>query len=212
MVLFNFNWCFRNFVCYKGHLFIQMPMRETDRNPILVDTKIWAWNTLLAESQKRNARCVHLDGFFFFDVIAIKDLFFNESRSVYVADFLISTCLLLHRNDNLCVCLRNTRIIALYKMSSSLYHFFCNNLFRCFKAYISFKEISHCSEQKNLHTIMICSRANLKFVLNSGRVSERPVSLHWKCCYCQFEFVCPAILKPEITPIPSQANSDKTPS
>ena len=52
---------------------IQMPMKETDRNPILVDKK----------------KCkVCTFGWVFFYVIAINDLFSNESQSIYAADFL----------------------------------------------------------------------------------------------------------------------------
>ena len=42
---------------------IQMPVKETARNPILVDTKTRAQCTLPAESQKRNGRYVYFDGF-----------------------------------------------------------------------------------------------------------------------------------------------------
>lgn len=42
---------------------IQMPVKETARNPILVDTKTRAQYTLPAESQKRNGRYVYFDGF-----------------------------------------------------------------------------------------------------------------------------------------------------
>ncbi|GAY46869.1 hypothetical protein CUMW_100310 [Citrus unshiu] len=110
---------------------IQMPMKETDRNPILVDKK---------------------------------------------------KCKPLHRNDRL------------YKFQ---------------------KDQSLLGEEKFAYDYDLF-KSQIKVCLELWKVEQEasftPVEDRWKCCYCQFEFVCPAVLKLEITPIPSQADSDNTPS
>lgn len=44
---------------------IQMPLKETDRNPILLDIKTRVRDTLPDEAQRRNGRYVYFSGFCF---------------------------------------------------------------------------------------------------------------------------------------------------
>lgn len=193
---------------------IQMPLKETNRNPILVDTKTRARDTLPAESQKRNGRLQLMCYKFLWDNLAADNF---PSTQFYDFFSLNSDCVL---SEEIIEKTSNAGFPA--KTLDDLVTYFRNtwNMLppshnQLLLRYEFQKDQSLLGEEKFAYDhdlfksqIEVC----LEFWKGEREASFTPVEERWKCRYCQFESVCPAVLKPEITPIPSQTDSNNIPS
>ncbi|KAL9413062.1 hypothetical protein AB3S75_041687 [Citrus x aurantiifolia] len=193
---------------------IQMPVKETARNPILVDTKTRAQYTLPAESQKRNGRLQLMCYKYMWDNLAADNF---PSMQFYDFFSLNSDCIL---SEEIIEKTFNAGFPA--KTLGDLVKYF-RNMWNMLPAshnqlllrYEFQKDQSLLGEEKFAYDydlfnsqIEVC----LEFWKGERGASFTPLEDRWKCRYCQFESVCPAVLKPEITPIPSQTDCNNTPS
>ncbi|KAH9660957.1 exonuclease V [Citrus sinensis] len=193
---------------------IQMPVKETARNPILVDTKTRAQYTLPAESQKRNGRLQLMCYKYMWDNLAADNF---PSMQFYDFFSLNSDCIL---SEEIIEKTSNAGFPA--KTLGDLVKYF-RNMWNMLPAshnqlllrYEFQKDQSLLGEEKFAYDydlfnsqIEVC----LEFWKGEREASFTPLEDRWKCRYCQFESVCPAVLKPEITPIPSQTDCNNTPS
>lgn len=191
---------------------IQMPVEETDRNPILVDTKTRARYTLPAESQKRNGRFQLMCYKYMWDNLAADNF---PSMQFYDFFSLNSDCVL---SEEIIEKTSNAGFQA--KTLGDLVTYFRNTWNMLPPSYNQLllryefqKDQSLLGEEKFAYNhdlfksqIDVC----LEFWKGEREASFTPVEDRWKCRHCQFESVCPAVLKPEITPIPSQTDSNNT--
>ncbi|KAK3206058.1 hypothetical protein Dsin_020104 [Dipteronia sinensis] len=193
---------------------IQMPVNETDRNPIIVDLKTRVLETLPAESQRRNGRLQLMCYKYLWDNL-VADNF--PSRQFF--DFFS-----LNPYHVLSEEVREITAEAGYpaKTLDDIVRFYMNTWSMLPPAHNQLllryefqKDQSLLGEVEFAYDHdWLKSRIQgcLEFWKGEREASYIPDEERWKCKYCQFASVCSTIDKPESSRNASKTNSDSFPS
>ncbi|KAJ0020825.1 hypothetical protein Pint_32222 [Pistacia integerrima] len=193
---------------------IQMPVKETHRNPILVDTKTRVSETLPAESQRRNGRLQLMCYKYMWDNLAAGafpsrqffDYFSLNPEYVLSEEIRESTA------DEGYPAKTLEDIVTFYMNTWNMLPSAHNQLLLRYEFQ---KDQSLIGEDKFYYDEnWLKSRIEdcLEFWRGEREASYTPVEDRWKCQFCQFAPVCSGNPKPESTPSSSQADSNTSSS
>ncbi|TXG73896.1 hypothetical protein EZV62_002475 [Acer yangbiense] len=189
---------------------IQMPVKETDINPMIVDVKTRVLETLPAESQRRNGRLQLMCYKYMWDNLAAGNF---PSRQFF--DFFS-----LNPYHVLSEEVRENTAEAGYpaKTLDDIVRYYMNAWNMLPPAH---NQLLLRYEFQNDQSLLgevefaydhdwLKSRIQgcLEFWRGEREASYIPDEERWKCKYCRFASVCPAIGKPESSRSPSKTNSD----
>ncbi|XP_035541469.1 exonuclease V, chloroplastic-like, partial [Juglans regia] len=187
---------------------VRMPVTESDRNPIFVDTKTRVQNTLPAEPQKRKGRLQLMcykylwdnlvtdefpsNRFFnFFSLnpysILSEEIRENTAKSGFPAKIL-DDMVRYYRQKCSMLSPAHDQLLVRYELQKDN-KLIGEDLF----AYDSdwLKSQIHCC---------------LEFWLGEREANCTPPEERWKCRFCKFDFVCPTITNPDSASSPTKAN------
>ncbi|XP_047173259.1 exonuclease V, chloroplastic-like [Vigna umbellata] len=173
---------------------IRMPLKQNDHNPILIDTKTRARDTLPAEPQRRNGRL---------QLMCYKYLWDNLVADNFPSNIFF-TYFGLNPQHNLCEDLKVTSADSGFSASTlddvvRYYRNTCRMLApahdQLLLRYEYQKDHSLLGEDKFTYDhdwLTNQIRSCLEFWLGEQEATYPPEDERWKCGYCQFAPVCPA--------------------
>ncbi|TKY67257.1 Exonuclease V [Spatholobus suberectus] len=189
---------------------IRMPLTENDHNPILIDTKTRARDTLPAEPQRRNGRL---------QLMCYKYLWDNLVADDFPSKFFF-TYFGLNPQHNLCEDLKVISADSGFSASTlddvvRYYRNTCRMLApahdQLLLRYEYQKDHSLLGEDKFAYDsdwLKNQIRSCLEFWLGEREAACTPEEERWKCRYCQFGTVCPAYTDSKGTVAPKSIDSN----
>ncbi|GAV62081.1 Morph_protein1 domain-containing protein [Cephalotus follicularis] len=192
---------------------IRMPVNETDRSPLLVDTKTRVRDTLPAEPQRRNGSRLQLMCYkYLWDHLIVDNFpssrffdFFSLNRyQILTEEIIESTASAGYPAKTL------DDIVRCYRNSCSMLPLAHNQLLLRYELQ---KDSSLLGEDEFTYDFDWTKsqiHSCLEFWLGEREASYAPEEERWKCRFCQFASVCPADPNSATKSTPPKANVDST--
>ncbi|KAF5744681.1 hypothetical protein HS088_TW07G00258 [Tripterygium wilfordii] len=193
---------------------IRLPLSETNRCPVLVDTKTRVRDTLPAEPQRRNGRLQLMCYKYLWDSLVAEKFSSRQFFEFFSLDPYYLLCEEIH--------LSTVSSGFPAKTLNDVVRFFRNTCSMFLPAHEQLllryelqKDNSVLAEDHFTYDpdwLKSQLQRCLEFWLGEREASFVPEEEQWKCHYCQFAYMCPATSKPDSMPSPEKTNTDGTPS
>ncbi|KAL5832966.1 hypothetical protein ACOSQ3_016640 [Xanthoceras sorbifolium] len=193
---------------------IQMPVKETDRNPIIVDIKTRVLETLPAASQRRNGRLQLMCYKYMWDNLAAGNFpsrqffdFFSLNPYYILSDEVRETMA-----KSGCPAKTLDDIVRSYMITWNMLPPVHNQLLLRYEFQKDQSLLGEVEFAYDHDWLKSQIQGCLEFWKGEREASYIPDEERWKCKFCQFAPLSPTNVKTESSRSPSKSNSDNTPS